>query len=123
VRKLAAGYPPMLRRLQAIAKHVVAVSDPPRTPIDVPGCVSESLHELRRCAFPREAAVEKAASVGAAARSVRGVLVLDPTEVFCLPEVCPSVIGGVLVYRNSGHVTASFAATMAPWLGRRLPRP
>ena len=32
------------------------------------------------------------------------------------------MIGDVLVYRNSGHLTASFAATLGPWLGRRLPR-
>ncbi|HET8953621.1 MAG TPA: hypothetical protein VFN44_24070 [Solirubrobacteraceae bacterium] len=40
----------------------------------------------------------------------------------CLEDLCPAVIGGVLVYRNSGHLTASFAATLGPWLGRRLPR-
>jgi hypothetical protein len=49
--------------------------------------------------------------------------VLDPTDLLCLADVCPSVIGDVLVYRNSGHLTASFAATLGPWLERRLPRP
>ena len=47
---------------------------------------------------------------------------LDPTDLLCLEDLCPSVIGDVLVYRNSGHLTASFAATMGPWLGRRLPQ-
>jgi hypothetical protein len=112
----------MLRRLRAIAKRVVVVADPPRPRIDVPDCVSRSLRELRRCAFPRGPAVAKAQLVSAAARRVRGVLVLDPTELFCLPDLCASVIGDVLVYRNSGHLTASFARTLAPWLGRRLPR-
>ena len=120
-RALGAGYPPVLRRLRASAEHAVMVSDPPRPPIDVPECVSESLRELRRCAFPRGAAVEDSETVSVPALSVRGVLVLDPTVEFCLAETCPSVIGGVLVYRNSGHVTASFAATLAPWLARRLP--
>ena len=32
------------------------------------------------------------------------------------------MIGDVLVYRNSGHVTASFIETLAPWLATRLPR-
>ena len=121
-RKLAEGQLPMLRRLRAIAKKVVVVSDPPRPRIDVPDCVSESLHELRKCAFPREPAVAKAQLVSAAARRVRGVLVLDPTDQYCLADLCPGVIGNVLVYRNSGHVTATFARTLAPWFGRRLPR-
>ena len=112
----------MLRRLRAIATKVVVVSDPPRPRIDIPDCVSESLHELRKCAFPREPAIAKAQLVSAAARRVRGVLVLDPTDQYCLADLCPGVIGNVLVYRNSGHVTATFARTLAPWFGRRLPR-
>ena len=121
-RALARGYAPVLRRLRAAAKHVAVMTDPPRAPIDAPDCVSESLRELRRCAFPREKAVRRATVVSDGARRVRGVRVLDATDEFCLEEVCPSVIGGVLVYRNSGHITASFAATLAPWIGRRLPR-
>ena len=57
-----------------------------------------------------------------AAARVDGVRVIDATDQFCLADVCPRVIGDVLVYRNSGHVTASFAATLGPWLGRRLAR-
>ena len=53
---------------------------------------------------------------------------IDPTEpVLPGPDLCPAVIGDVLVYRNSGHITASFMATMRPWLERhpalRLQRP
>ena len=47
---------------------------------------------------------------------------IDAERQFCLADVCPSVIGDVLVYRNSGHVTATFAETLSGWLGRRLPR-
>jgi hypothetical protein len=56
-----------------------------------------------------------------AARGVPGTRVIDPTGQFCAGTLCPAVIGDVLVYRNSGHVTATYTATMAPWLGRRLP--
>ena len=59
--------------------------------------------------------------MSAVARTVPGIRVLDPTGLLCLRELCPSVIGDVLVYRNSGHLTASFAATLGPWLARRLP--
>ena len=41
---------------------------------------------------------------------------------FCLPDLCPAVVGDVLVYRNSGHITASYMKTLAPWLERRLRR-
>ena len=121
-RALGDGWPPALRELQRIAGTVVVMIDPPRAPIDVPGCVSEHLRELRRCAFARGRATAGAQTVGAAARTVERVTVLDPTDLLCLQDLCPSVIGDALVYRNSGHLTASFAATLGPWLGRRLPR-
>ena len=120
-RALADGWPPVLRRLRAAAGHVVVTSDPPRTPLDVPGCVSEHLKQLRRCAFARGRAAARAEAVSAVVRTVDGVRAIDLTDRLCLPDLCPSVIGDVLVYRNSGHLTASFAATLGPWLGERLP--
>ena len=122
VRALAEGWRPVLRRLRAAARHVIAVTDPPRAPLDVPACVSAHLRELRRCAFARGRATARAQAVSEVLRTVDGIRVLDPTDVLCLEDLCPGVIGDVLVYRNSGHLTASFAATMGPWLGRRLPR-
>jgi peptidoglycan/LPS O-acetylase OafA/YrhL len=120
-RVLAAGYAPTLRRLRETVPHVAVLSDAPRPPGDIPDCVSRALEQLRRCAFRRGPAVEHAEAIAAAVRRVPGVSVIDPADRFCLPELCPAVIGGVLVYRNSGHVTATFIATLAPWLARQLP--
>ena len=60
VRELAEGQLPMLRRLRATAPPSRRGVGPARAPLDVPDCVSEPLHELRRCAFPREPAIAKA---------------------------------------------------------------
>ena len=73
-------------------------------------------------AFSRRSAVADAATVAAGVRRVPRIGVIDPTSRFCLAKLCPAVIGDVLVYRNSGHVTASFTETLAPWLSRRLGR-
>ena len=40
----------------------------------------------------------------------------------CAGALCPAVIGNVLVYRQSGHLTATYAATMTPWFDRHLSR-
>ena len=42
------------------------------------------------------------------------------TNRFCLPDLCAAVVGDVLVYRNSGRITASYMKTLGPWLERRL---
>jgi SGNH domain-containing protein len=118
---LAAGYAPMLRRLRRLVPRVAVIVDPPKPPWDIPDCVSRALHKLRRCAFRRGPAVARANAMAAGARRVRGVRVIDASGRFCLPELCPAVIGNVLVYRRTGHITATYAATLAPWLERRLP--
>ena len=115
---LGAGYAPTLRRLQAAGARVSVIADPPRPPWNIPSCVSGAMKKLTRCAFDRGPAVARAASIGAAADRVPGVRLLDATDRFCLARTCPAVIGDVLVYRNSGHLTASFVATLRPWLER-----
>ena len=117
---LADGFGPVLTRLRRAAPHVVVLQDSPRPPLDVPACVSGSMQELRRCAFDRAASTARARTAIAGARGIRGIRVIDPTDRYCLETLCPAVIGDVLVYRNSGHVTASYTETLAPWLGRRL---
>jgi hypothetical protein len=47
---------------------------------------------------------------------------IDPTPVLCLEKTCPAVIGDALVYRNGAHLTPTYARTLAPWLGERLPK-
>lgn len=121
-RALAAAYGGVLGRLRDAAAHVVVLSDPPRPPLDVPSCVAQWLHRLRRCAFAPGAALARSRVVTAAVRRVKGVRVVDPAARLCLPAVCPAVIGDVLVYRNTGHLTASFVVTLQRWLAGRLPR-
>jgi SGNH domain-containing protein len=116
MRALADGYAPTLRRLD----RVIVLSDPPMPPRDIPVCVAGALDDLRRCAFPRRPAVARSAAIAAAVRRA-GVAVIDPVRRFCLATLCPAVIGDVLVYRNSGHITATYAGTLAPWLDRQLP--
>jgi hypothetical protein len=120
-RALEAGYEPVLTRLRRATRHVVVIRDVPLPPWDVPDCVARAMRDLERCAFPRDAAVARAGRIGAAAGRVSGVEVIDPTDRFCLTARCPAVIGDVLVYRRSGHMTATYAATLAPWLDERLP--
>jgi hypothetical protein len=115
---LGAGYAPTLRRLQATGARVAVIADAPRPPKDIPSCVSGAMKQLQRCAFDRGPAIGRAASIGAAADRVPGVSLIDATDRFCLARTCPAVIGNVLVYRNSGHLTASIVASLRPWLGR-----
>ena len=41
---------------------------------------------------------------------------VDVTSLFCTDDACPPVIGNVLVYRDTSHITASYAATLTPYI-------
>ncbi|WP_460915618.1 SGNH hydrolase domain-containing protein [Plantactinospora veratri] len=47
---------------------------------------------------------------------------IDLTPAICPGRRCAPVIGGVLVYRDNQHLTASYAATLAPRLRSALDR-
>ena len=43
----------------------------------------------------------------------------NPTSwMFCPERMCSTVIGGVVVWRDDDHATATYTATLAPYLGR-----
>jgi hypothetical protein len=117
---LASGYVAMAARLVALGARVVAIRDPQQPPQDIPSCVARALPDPRRCAFTRRARDARADPVGAALRASAAVTLIDPADELCRRRLCPAVIDDVLVYRQGGHLTATFAATLAPWLARRL---
>jgi hypothetical protein len=50
------------------------------------------------------------------------VHLIEPTPVLYLQKRCPAVIGDALVYPNGAHLTPTYVRTLAPWLGKRLPK-
>ncbi|WP_217915208.1 acyltransferase family protein [Miltoncostaea marina] len=119
---LERGLAATLRRLRATGARVAVIGGVPHPPIDARACVSRSLRSLRDCSFPRRAAYDHPAVNLRAARRA-GARSVDLTPVLCPGSRCPAVIGNVLVYRNTTHVTATYMATVSRWLERRLPRP
>jgi peptidoglycan/LPS O-acetylase OafA/YrhL len=120
---LVAGYTRTLRRLKAIGVPVALMANGPFSTQDVPSCVSGALDHLERCATPKATALRYAPVNRRAAEQVPGVTLIDPTPMICPDEVCPAVIGDVLVYRDTNHLTATYARTLAPWLESQLPAP
>jgi len=117
---LGRGYAAVLKRLIADGMRVVAIRDVPRVPGSIPKCVAEHMRHLRRCAFSKHDGLPHPDAVWAAVRGVAGVRPIDATSRLCVGRLCPAVIDDVLVYRAQGHLTATFAATLAPWLTRKL---
>jgi len=117
---LVAGLERTLRRLRQTGAKVVVIRDVSGTPDGIDGCVAAHPHDLRQCAFVPQRP-QALAYDAAAARQVPGVKLIDPLPILCPNDLCPAVIGHALVYRNSYHLTATFAQTLAGWFAQELP--
>jgi len=114
------------RALAPTVRHIVVIRDTPksRPPGGVAACVAGAVARRRDagedCASPRESSLDPDPAA-VAARRLGGARaqVLDMTDLFCDERLCYPVIGGVLAYKDSNHLTRVFAETAGPILERR----
>ncbi|MEQ1872579.1 MAG: SGNH hydrolase domain-containing protein [Ilumatobacteraceae bacterium] len=95
---------------------LLVIGDDPKTTVgNIPNCVMRHLDAVAACSTPRAAAVfdDRLAVIAEAARTHDATFV-DPSNWFCTEDVCPAVIGNLVVYRDENHITDSFARYRAP---------
>ncbi|MBN8869606.1 MAG: acyltransferase [Solirubrobacterales bacterium] len=118
---LVDGMKKTFRDLKRDAKKVILIRDQAQAPVKprLPHeCVAENLHNLKTCAFKPKRRPQFGFDVDAA--EATGIQIIDPMPILCSNGRCPAVIGNALVYRDSYHVSATYAVTMAPWLEKEL---
>ncbi len=107
---------------QEMADHgipVLGLLDNPSPSLSVYECVAENPDDLAACTFDRQEGVEASSAplFQAAAEQVPGARLVDVRDAICPDEeVCVPVIGGVLVYRQTSHITDTYARTLRPVL-------
>jgi hypothetical protein len=117
---LVDGYSALWRSFAEGGVPVVVVGDSPVSPDDLDVCAARHPTELDRCTFPAGPAVAGSgldAQRAAADLAGPGVALLDLTPWICPGGRCPVVVGHVAVHRPGDHVTATYAATLAPQVG------
>lgn len=114
------GYTRTLNELRGTGAQVAAIKDNPHPDKDVPSCVSRAPHRLGDCAIPKDVAFNYPQVADHAANRVNGAKLLNATGAFCRDGTCPAVIGDVVVYGVTTHLTATYARTLAPYLDEKL---
>ena len=113
------GLEKTITELQAFTR-VVVIADTPDLRDSPSVCLSAHLSDAAACARPASLALDapgRKATVAATAAT--NAPLIDLTDYFCT-DVCAPIIGNVLVYRDSHHVTATYAAELAGPLSRQL---
>ena len=89
--------------------------------LNVPDCLSKNPSSPAKCTVPAARAIKRNLPTVFAARAAAGsVPLINMNPLICGPVSCPPVIGNVLVYQDSHHLTSTYALTTAPYLERRL---
>ncbi len=114
-----AGWTRTLAAFAASDVHVAVLRDTPWPGADIPVCVSSHLSAPRVCDVALDALDSPAYDIEMTAGSptAHGV---DLTDILCDSRGCPATLGKYLVYRDTSHLTATFARALTPYLYRAL---
>ena len=111
----ATGTEETVGRLADVSPNVILIGDNPAFLEDPPACLSDNLDDASACAAAREEAMNpERISAEVVATGNHDVTFVDTTDWFCTDEVCPPIIGNVLVIRDKTHITAAMAMFLQP---------
>ena len=102
---------------------LVMISDiPDPWNMSVPECLSAHLTDYRKCAFPRATAFGSAMGKReATAAKASSASLITLTDAICPGTgACPSVLNGMIIFRDQHHLTATFATSLGPVLDQKL---
>jgi hypothetical protein len=116
------GYINAWHQLAAAHIKVIALRDNPDFEFDVSACVELHGADSPLCALPRHRMLEIPSPTELIPNPPATVRFIDLSDYFCDGQVCPPVIGNVLVYRHMNHITATYVRTLAPMLQSELQR-
>jgi peptidoglycan/LPS O-acetylase OafA/YrhL len=114
------------KKLASAGIRVVVLRDVPLVPFDVPSCLSRREANLLfagDCTFtPNESFITQARLVQNLAAFGLDIRFVDMNDQVCPMSQCTTMRGGVVLYTDDDHITATFAESLSDVLGQRIDR-
>ena len=114
-----AGWTRTLKVLSEAGIPVAVLRDTPWPGKDMASCVAQNTDNPSSCDVTRAALDKPMYDVGMT-RGINGAHGVDLTDVICDVSTCPATHGKYLVYRDTNHLTATFAKALEPYLAKSL---
>ena len=111
------GFQDVWRTWVSAGKDVFVIKDvPPTQGGDVPNCLA--LHPERRlaCSTRADEVPDDASADAVVSMHEPRVHVVDLTDRFCDDRRCYPVVGNLIVYSDSSHLTTDYSTALAPYL-------
>jgi len=114
---LVAAWKPVAARGTAI----IAIKDSPNPKSTVTDCVADHPETaVQQCSVSRATAFADFDAQPRAVAQVENAQLIDLTDLFCTATTCAPVVGGVVLYRDRGHLTDTYVSTLTPYLEAAL---
>lgn len=108
-----------LTDLRVVGAPIVYLRDTAHPTEDIPTCISGAIDDWSKCAFKHDG-IEEPVIQQTLLGNQPNVTVVDMLPYFCDGAECPAVRNGLLLYRDSSHITATAALALAPALEEAL---
>ena len=109
-----AGMNRTIAKLQTSGAQVVMMSDTPAQAQDPLVCLSAHPKSTLACATPAATAISSDwIAVEHQIAKTNGISLIEPQLWVCPTDPCPVVIGNLLTYFDTGHMTATFSQALA----------
>jgi peptidoglycan/LPS O-acetylase OafA/YrhL len=100
---------------------VIAIRESPEMAQVIPDCLSSHGATVAGCSTPRATAIAINPPNVLAVKSMAGrVPLIDMNSLICGTTTCSPVVGNVVVYRDSHHLTSTYSRTLVPYLKQKL---
>lgn len=110
---VAKGVKRVWERFESAGIKVIAIADTPRVGEDIPRCLSEQLtHNSKSCDVSSPKLLARPDPILIAYENMQSKMLINMNDGICNAEICPAVIDGKIVWRDSHHLTASFAKSL-----------
>ena len=114
----------MARLLRPVKSPIALLVDTPWWTVDVPTCIARHQQDVRACELARPVALTWAHGIAErTAAALSSATLVDLTRAICPFDPCPVVLDKMIIYRDAFHLTATFAASLAPRIEALLPKP
>ena len=113
---IKAGFAELIPTLQSMGISPIVITDTPYPGQDVPTCLSQALSNVPSCTFTRAKGIRESRQQTNIAVAVdNGAQYLDISNWVCAVDTCPVISGNLLMYRDSNHITTTYAQWLTPF--------
>jgi len=111
-----------IHTIRASGIPVAVLGPTPKPPFDVPTCLSGHIDDATACATPiSQAVIAPGQALERRTTQAAGATYVDVSRWICAPDVCPAIVGNLLVYRDDNHLTTTYATWLTPALATTIP--